>query len=834
MFGRFDSVIAQGVQITHKDILNPLYIMNLNKEEGGHKPFWQSYFLFYVVGLVGSLLLAGGPRQAASGVFLVFSGLGMLFCPPKTSVSWKFWLLGAILIVAFCLPLLPEGMLSIPNWRIFLAGMPGFHGSPLVTVSPRETIYWIVVASLSVVIGLCALSHPLSKKGLEFYALLSVLGVSVYTLMAMAVWMNGWHYKFFEPDPLAQPCFGFFPSRNQTSSLLLSATIVSAALIMQFLSTGKLLRGACVGSILAILASGVLFFSKSRGGVVFLFFGLVLWVAGLGRKRVGFMIPVLVPVILALLIFFIASPGGARDRLFGLEQRGHEHAAGALHKGGELGMSSRLRIFNDTFHMIGAYPLTGSGLGTYAYVYPFYSDKSLSEATALHSESDWLTLLEEGGPLALAAAWGLLILLCVRMKKLSVSDSWPLRWGIFCAFLAEVIHGFVDVPAHRPELGWWMLLLATLPAASMATKSSFLVLQRGIYMFAGIAALVLGMALIGAQWMGVKPLPPYYVRDAVARIISQYSTGKYDEASDVVNRARSDYPMGWELSYLQGVISLAQGGASGDATSFFDIESALRPGNEVPSQKAGTALASYDPDHASLYWKEAVRRRLRMDSSSNCPIARSNELFRSMLADKTMRPAFLKQAGEIATWSPGLRMIWLADDGCSPVELSAALHDTTFMNQLSVKQQGELLQSWWQRGDRKEVSEFLDSHPEYTAAGVNTRAAMLLAAGQPEQACRLLISTYGIPQATKTSGSTSIQAADSDVPPEPLLAARYYMEHGNSVAARHILEGASKEAKSTAVQAEILLLKAQLEMTAGNWVNAFPLLTSYLRASGQL
>lgn len=111
---------------------------------------------------------------------------------------------------------------------------------------------------------------------------------------------------------------------------------------------------------------------------------------------------------------------------------------------------------------------------------------------------------------------------------------------------------------------------------------------------------------------------------------------------------------------------------------------------------------------------------------------------------------------------------------------------------------------------------------------------MLLAGGQPEQACRLLIRSFGIPQATKTSGSTSIQAADSDVPPEPLLAARYYMEHGNSVAARHILEEASKEASSTAAQADILLLKAQIEMSSGNWGNAYPLLASYLRASGQL
>jgi hypothetical protein len=223
-----------------------------------------------------------------------------------------------------------------------------------------------------------------------------------------------------------------------------------------------------------------------------------------------------------------------------------------------------------------------------------------------------------------------------------------------------------------------------------------------------------------------------------------------------------------------------------------------------------------------------------MDSSGNCPIARSNELFRSMLGYKMMRPEFLKQAPEISSWSTALRMIRLADADCPAEDLSKAAQEASFMKQLSPKERGTLLQLWWERGDRRAVAAFLDSHPEYAVSGASTRAAALLATGQAEQACRLLCVTFGIPVPAKTSGSTAIQAADTNVPSEPLAAAKYYMEHGNNVAARHILEEAARDGKTTTDHAEIALLQAQIQMSSGDWEHALPLIIGYLHASGRL
>jgi uncharacterized protein HemY len=98
----------------------------------------------------------------------------------------------------------------------------------------------------------------------------------------------------------------------------------------------------------------------------------------------------------------------------------------------------------------------------------------------------------------------------------------------------------------------------------------------------------------------------------------------------------------------------------------------------------------------------------------------------------------------------------------------------------------------------------------------------------------MLMQAFGLPMPAKTPVVEAIRPADGDIPSEPIAAAKFYLERGNIVAARHILSDASMNAKSSSDQAEILFLRSQIEMSSGNWGNAYPLLTSYLRASGQL
>ncbi|MEI6377510.1 MAG: hypothetical protein WCO97_09990, partial [bacterium] len=178
------------------------------------------------------------------------------------------------------------------------------------------------------------------------------------------------------------------------------------------------------------------------------------------------------------------------------------------------------------------------------------------------------------------------------------------------------------------------------------------------------------------------------------------------------------------------------------------------------------------------------------------------------------------------------RMTWLNTPACPPYMIAEAINDALFMDHLSAKEQGRLIELWWHRGDRNAVGAFLDSHPQYARAAIATRAVQFAASDQEEQACRLLIDTFAIPIPTSSDLSTpaSLRSAGRDIPDEPLDAARYYMERGNETAALRLLG----EAMKGSTRCEALRLRAVMEMRAGKWKPALGDLLGYLRAKGEI
>lgn len=799
---------------------------------GGASRF--AFAVFFLCSILLFFFLAGGPRQGASGAFLLISGIGLLACKPRVSLPWPYWVCSILFLGSLCLAMLPASIIGPTAWRQALEALPAFHAGSLVSLSPRETSYWIVLVALSLLIGLAALSQPLSGKGLQYLALIAVVGCSVYAVVAMYAWLTDWHYPFFNRNPSAQPCFGFFPSRNQTASLMLTATIVSVALVLQSFVSRSFITGTIAGISAAILASCVLFFSISRGGVFFLGLGIVIWILGLDRKRFAFAVPVFGLVITVAAVLFLASPQGARDRIFGSLIGGRPTADGASERLPKLGQDGRIKIFADTLSMVADHPMTGSGLGTYEYVYPFYANKSLSEYTAAHAESDWLTLLEEAGPLALLGAFAFLSLLIGGIRKSRGALSWPLRWGMFSAFLAEVCHGFVDVPAHSPELGWWMLFLATVPvnlAAGRGESAGRFRFQRFLFILAGVASIFLGGFLIYGQWGGGTSMPPYAVDNGLKRISGLNQSVRFQEASDLSESLRVQYPMAWELSYLRGMMLVALGRSAPEAAACFDVENALRPRYAESPYRAGSTLATLDSKATLRYWEEALRRRLAIDHSPNWSVARAPGLYGSMLTIASKNPSLMEGMSRLSTLSSELRLSWLSQRFCTAEQINDAVNDEAWMNSLTSKEQGRLFEVWWSKGDWPTITVFLRDHPRYDRAAVATRAVIAAATGSSEWACGLLLDTFRIPvPELDHEGSQEIRGGDDSVPDDPLAAARYYLERGNKRAALRLLT----EAMRGGDRSEALRLRAVLAMSGEDWKAALTDLLAYLHAKGEL
>jgi tetratricopeptide (TPR) repeat protein len=499
--------------------------------------------------------------------------------------------------------------------------------------------------------------------------------------------------------------------------------------------------------------------------------------------------------------------------------------------------------------MIADRPLSGSGLGTYALIYPFYAKKSLRDQTwATHAESDWLTLTAEAGIPAMLLALFSLGMLCWQIPKLARLSGyeWPLRSAFLAAFFAELLHGLVDVPLHRPELGWWIMLLGGIGFGGAVVVEEnrpyphrtliALRCQRAIFLASGLAMIVLGSSLLLAEWgRGSAWQPsPFEIHGIRSRLLTLSLKGDPDSLREAIGscqKAISEHPLQHIFYYQLALLVLQEREDIPRAESLFELERRISPHDPSFVLEQGKVLADRDPKAAAVIWGEALRRRLLLDQLPAC-IPRAADLLYSMIAEAQGHPALLAQLPTmISSTTTELQMLWYQRPECDPAMIAVALKDRSFMGKLDAHQQDHLIELWFQHhGERSEIEELLAQHPEYAHASSATQASLLAASGQEKEACQLLLKTFHlqIPEI-----STSMHSAGQDVPGDPLEAARYYLTRGNDLAARRLLAeslqggGGDREGKD-------LFLRAILEMRENNWQAAFGTLLEFLHTTHQL
>ena len=812
--------------------------------------------IFLLLATLGAIFLAGGPMQGGMGIFLAVAGGVLLLLAPARSTSWGVWGLGVLILIAAISSMIPADWIGLPVWRENLQKLPYLVLPHHVTLDPRATIFWILLLSASILTALYILAIPLSPRDMEWVALLAVLGCSAYALVAWMSWQTEWRYPYFHQESWIQPAYGFFPNRNQTAGFLLTGAILSLGLIYRGITGGRLLPSLIASASFALLVSMLLLFSKSRGGIVFLVIGVLLWMAGLGRQRSRWLVGVAAMLALVIFMLFLTSGSELLVRLKGKVSNSDVPATMYTDsvKAGRAASSTgdsnpfadvRVAIWQDTISMIAEFPETGTGLGTYHWIYPFYADKSLRDkTTARHAESDWLTLCSEAGIPTLLLVLGGLVVLTLRIPGLARDSGkdWPVRWAFLAAFFAELLHGLVDVPLHKPELGWWIMLLGGIGFASglggEKVSGVSLKLQRAFFIAGGIGMIVLGGILMRSQWWGGEELPPYAPAAEEKKVMSLFGDGdkpSLDRAISECLKAIGQYPLDSSLYYQLGALFLESGEDFQKSMVLFAVENALAPHDPVVPFEQGKLLLPVDPDAAATLWEVALRRQLLLDHLPSSPIARSSELFQQILSlsASAQSPLLLARMPSLSALDPKLRLIWLFHPACDPSLIAVAVQDSDFMERFSDKERGRLIQHWYERGNLAQVQSFLESHPQYSRAAVSTRAAILASSGNHEAASQLLSEIFGIPDMKNTAAAPSlIRTPENDVPAEPLAAAKYYFVLGNTIAARRLLDEAL--GKGDQNHAEALLLRARLAVRSGEWRNAYESLLGYLHASGQL
>lgn len=311
------------------------------------------------------------------------------------------------------------------------------------------------------------LPHPLSQRRL----LLAI--VTTGTCLAG----YGLAQRFLDPDRIyfsleltrgGNP-FGPYVNRNHFAGFVVMASLVGLGLTFDrarrflrdrgglqlglpaFASDPDGARIVLLG-LATILMMASVFLSLSRGGMVALFVGLLVFFLLTAKRRLP-ALGMLTIVLLALgLVAWVAGDEVA-SRLASLDDAG-----------------MRIDLWKACANLVLAFPVLGVGAGNFATVMPAFQDFP-ADKTFRYAESDWWHFTAELGlvglVLCVATLVWLFFTLGVGLKQ--KSSSRLVLAGLFAALTAITVHGFFDFNLHIPANGLLAVVLAAV-AVGLATR----------------------------------------------------------------------------------------------------------------------------------------------------------------------------------------------------------------------------------------------------------------------------------------------------------------------------------------------------------------------------
>ena len=587
--------------------------------------------------VVGTLLVAG-PWAGFHGVLLGCVGVLMLLCPPVVALPRRWWLLAAVFVVAGAGAFLPAGWFSQPEWRQRLAAL-GIETGPLVVIQSRQAAETFGLFAIMLFGGLWLAGHRASPAQVRRWALAFTLGVATYAILA----------KVMQDPPHGAEAshFGFFPNRNHTATYLAMGAICGLGNVFQALRDKRFVWLGVALAATGVCLWAVAGWSVSRGGVVLVIIGCLVWLPMLGTRYLGKhgMWALGLMAFAAIGLFFITT-SDVKTRLSKTVEQASasiDPVDSPLQEVDKPAMDApqdldfRVPTALDTLGLIRDFKWTGIGAGQYFYVFPQYKNLTAvaNHADSFHPESDWLWMATEAGlPATLALAALVIFAFWQARAAILVGRDRALRSACLVAALLVPIHGLFDVPGHRITLAWSAALLFAL--AFHAPASLPLPAPPRAWPFRLVALSLLALAgwLVRAQWWG-GPQPARTAADTAlqqARALYQedqtlqqatVAKGRIyqpDPTEDPLEKALARLsqaallaPLDRDLLRYQAYLALHFDDKYALADRSFALERALDPTWIEGPLRQSLAWAPVDPQHCTALWTEALQRAARLD-----------------------------------------------------------------------------------------------------------------------------------------------------------------------------------------------------------------------------
>lgn len=209
--------------------------------------------------------------------------------------------------------------------------------------------------------------------------------------------------------------------------------------------------------IMFLFLLGVVFLSimlsKSRGGIFSILVSLLFFYVVSSRfLRKGIEIKWMIYAVLAVALFF-----GIYIGLYPIIER---------YLLIEENLPSRTLVWKDIITIIKDFPLFGTGLGTFGYIFPLYKVSLLEPIVYIYSHNDYLQILAEtglAGFLSLMFALALFVLSSIRNLVRLSTEKHYLRFflllGALTGIFSILIHSFLDFNLQIPSNGLYFAFL---------------------------------------------------------------------------------------------------------------------------------------------------------------------------------------------------------------------------------------------------------------------------------------------------------------------------------------------------------------------------------------
>lgn len=395
-----------------------------------------------------------------------------------------------------------------------------------------------------------------------------------------------------------------------------------------------------------------------------------------------------------------------------------------------------------------------------------------------------------------------------------------------CAVLVAVLHGVVDVPLHRVELGWWVLVLAGLsfglPQAGSRTVDFSMIAQRVVLGFAGAAIFSTGFLLVRSQWFGDPPFPPFRAAVVVDQMRQLTAKGRWAEATNLGRSEIPLSPMARGLYRELGFCEIRNGGDPVAADALFAAERALHPGSAVVPLDQGRLWLTSDPSRTRPLWVEALRRHVDVAANGGHPDIVT--FYERLLGQSRPYPQMFEALGRESGISPELQLVWITRSSRDGLE--KASRDRGFLNSLNSEGRVAFLRAWHTAASREKVDAFLAAHPDWEEAAWPVRVRQMEADKRFEEMVTALRERKKLDLALPTL--TSAQLDSSQPPFELAEQVSWFFARGNSVSARRIVAEAAESG-----QLEGLRVQCALAIQSGDWEAAWRALDKYLRETNQ-